>query len=162
MSDALSHLKKIKNVIQISDSDNVLDELTEIYMTEMYHISLVELSLKFCESLLYKYEKNSALFRIINILKITAKHNDNEKDSDEDYIKSEINYIYQNELLHHTERMKKWLVISAELRKKVFCLVYDRSSHVRLHRCYQWIVNAVYIHWLTHYLKLYLQHYSIC
>ena len=171
VSDALSRLSS--NAIIKNQNIDVLD-------IESYHSSIIDVSLtiyafqntlivmfaEFRQKIVNDY-KNKSWSIIIEMLTNLSNKIKNELRSKQfninpRFIKTEIDFVMQKELLYHKSNDKLRLCISAAVEKNIFQIAHDNSQHAEIIRSYVRIFDSVYIFKLSKKLRKYITHCSIC
>ena len=73
----------------------------------------------------------------------------------------DIVFEIDDELIYHIDE-RRHLCISAACEQKVFRMTHDENQHSGRHRCYQRIVDTLYVFRLSRKLRLYIEHCSSC
>ena len=85
---------------------------------------------------------------------------ENSSQSKKPYI--DIDFELDDELIYHTKKRRRRLCISASCEAEIFRMSYDDNQHAERHRCYQRIVDSLYVPRLFKKLRQYLNHCLNC
>ena len=73
----------------------------------------------------------------------------------------DIVFEINDELIYHVDERRR-LCISAACEQKIFRMTHDENQHSDRHRCYQKIIDILYVFRLNRKLRLYIEHCSSC
>ena len=139
--DALSRLAQLGTE---RPQEDVLGDIE----TGAYHSTIIEISPELRKRLIDAYESDPFWFKLAISLKNGTPPG--------------IQFELRDKLLYFYGGKTDRLYIPKALRKLVFELVHDNNSHSGLHRCFQKIIDTLYILRLTHHLREYIRYCPAC
>ena len=83
-----------------------------------------------------------------------------ERNDNDEFIKTKIDFELHNELIYHKENRRLCIFVSIE--KDIFNLTHDKNQHSSATRCFHRIRESIFIFRLSKKLKTYIDHYFQC
>ena len=73
----------------------------------------------------------------------------------------DIAFEIKNEFIYHVDERRR-LCIFVACEQKIFRMTHDENQHSSRHRCYQRIIDTLYVFKFNRKLRLYIEHCSSC
>ena len=105
---------------------------------------------------------SSSIEDIVNERNVDDQKNENTK-SISKKLKTEINFaLNTNDIIYHVDLDTRRSCIFVAMKREIFRLTHDENQHSKVHRCYDRIINTMYIFRFSRKIKRYIEHCSTC
>ena len=154
----------------IAMSKNLKKEIKNEYQREKTWRNMIEmlksLTIRMQKKKLNLFARNSQISSSIEDI-VSERNVDDQKDENTKLIskklRTEINFaLNTNDIIYHVDLETRRSCISVAVKREIFRLVHDKNQHSEVHRCYDRIVNTMYISRLSRKIKKYIEHCSTC
>ena len=105
---------------------------------------------------------SSSIEDIVSERNVDDQKNENTK-SISKKLRTEINFaLNTNDIIYHVDFDTRRSCISVAMKREIFRLAHDENQHSEIHRCYDRIINTMYIFRLSRKIRRYIEHCSTC
>ena len=131
-------------------------------MIEMLKSLTIRMQKKKLNLFVRNFQISSSIEDIVSERNVDDQKNENTK-SISKKLKTEINFaLNTNDIIYHVDLDTRRSCISVAMKREIFRLTHDENQHSEVHRCYDRIVNTMYILRFSRKIRKYIEHCSTC
>ena len=91
-----------------------------------------------------------------------AKKNSTKKKRVSKKFRIDVNFELNNDFIYYVDEEIRRLCLFIAVEKKIFRLIHDENIHINIHRCFNRIIDIIYIFKLNKKIRRYIQYYFDC
>jgi hypothetical protein len=127
-------------------------------MIQMLKTLFIRMQKKKIDLTIQNFRFSSTIENIVN------ERNDNEQNDENakfvfKKLKTKINFaLNENEIMYHINTNSRRFCIFISIEREIFRLTHDENHHFKIHRCYDKIINILYIFRFFKKIRKYIEH----